>query len=452
MSQPFGLNTWFYDAWKPDRRDITRWLVHSAIFEPNDSSVSQLLFRRIVGWDESPPPDWISAPGKGRVSCSFSEIRGASPEEVLPNDIIDHAACHSIEVRRTCPPVRHWNGGLASDDFGVRVGSSIYEFWAQSSEYEAAVKIWNSLDSHEMRAVLAGGNAAITRGYLASSVVIVPRLAPFLLDIHTVVAPKELEPWDQVHLISETLDGNVPLDHDVGELTLEPGRELGSQETLQYLRIYFTGCTFDSLHGAPTDGVPDHIALYPGNRHGCSGSDWRLTLIASGTLCSTVEVGLIRGIGVGYFSSEPWVDRVPQHGFSAPARVIHISPKDDEAAQSAREMVSAVGRPANLCDPFVDAESLNALSAVLGGGKVLGKKKSLNSVGQSWFTRHATSARSHGRLHDRFIVGTRGALLIGTSLNGIGKRHCFVVQLDNLMRSQAQSVFDALWQEAEACW
>jgi len=52
-------------------------------------------------------------------------------------------------------------------------------------------------------------------------------------------------------------------------------------------------------------------------------------------------------------------------------------------------------------------------------------------------------------LHDRFIIDDRSMLILGTSLNGFGKKQCFVVRTGENMRVGMIRWFDGLWGTAK---
>ena len=53
-------------------------------------------------------------------------------------------------------------------------------------------------------------------------------------------------------------------------------------------------------------------------------------------------------------------------------------------------------------------------------------------------------------LHDRYIIHDDGLLLLGTSLNGLGKKQTFVVALGPDLRADVSAAFESRWQTATA--
>jgi hypothetical protein len=53
-------------------------------------------------------------------------------------------------------------------------------------------------------------------------------------------------------------------------------------------------------------------------------------------------------------------------------------------------------------------------------------------------------------LHDRYIIDDVGMLILGASLNGFGKKQCFVIRAGEDVRSMAMTAFDANWASAVA--
>ncbi len=50
-----------------------------------------------------------------------------------------------------------------------------------------------------------------------------------------------------------------------------------------------------------------------------------------------------------------------------------------------------------------------------------------------------------GPLHDRYIIDDSIMVILGTSLNGFGKKQCFVIQTGQDLRSVLIPVFDGAW-------
>jgi hypothetical protein len=53
-----------------------------------------------------------------------------------------------------------------------------------------------------------------------------------------------------------------------------------------------------------------------------------------------------------------------------------------------------------------------------------------------------------GLLHDRYLIHDKGMLLIGTSLNGLGLKQSFVIEIGEDIRSVVIAAFDGIWRTA----
>jgi hypothetical protein len=52
-------------------------------------------------------------------------------------------------------------------------------------------------------------------------------------------------------------------------------------------------------------------------------------------------------------------------------------------------------------------------------------------------------------LHDRYLLEDSSMRILGTSLNGLGKKECFVIKAGDDMRATMLGVFDKRWNEAQ---
>ncbi|MDD2912139.1 MAG: hypothetical protein PHF77_01250 [Candidatus Bipolaricaulis anaerobius] len=111
-----------------------------------------------------------------------------------------------------------------------------------------------------------------------------------------------------------------------------------------------------------------------------------------------------------------------------------------------------------VCDPYFDYATVEHLDAcspqctidiLTTNVRDSGKLRRLLNVAQ------ASGRDIHVRLlatpilHDRFIIDDRSMLILGTSLNGFGKKQCFVVRTGESMRVGMIRWFDGLWGTAK---
>jgi hypothetical protein len=112
-----------------------------------------------------------------------------------------------------------------------------------------------------------------------------------------------------------------------------------------------------------------------------------------------------------------------------------------------------------ICDPYVDNRTIDLL-AECGAAEDI-KLLTVNVHKEGPFRRDlAAFAREHGdiletrvleqgNLHDRYIIHSDGMLLLGTSLNGLGKKQSFIVSVGEDLRQMASPAFDRSWASAK---
>jgi hypothetical protein len=140
-------------------------------------------------------------------------------------------------------------------------------------------------------------------------------------------------------------------------------------------------------------------------------------------------------------------------GFSAPASVTYVPPTLKAADSAFRELVRA-GAPISICDAYAEPTSLDRVFSILRPGRLLTHKHSVKADGitEVWARAHEIEVLVVPKLHDRFVVGSRRAFLVGASLNGLGNSHSFLIELDAVMQERVEAVFAELWATSEAAW
>jgi len=118
------------------------------------------------------------------------------------------------------------------------------------------------------------------------------------------------------------------------------------------------------------------------------------------------------------------------------------------------EILSAVTGEVLLCDPYIDDKTLVALTSVPTTVRI--KLLSLNVSDPTQFRRklHAYD-KQYGNLeirvspvadlHDRYLIDARRMLMIGQSLNGIGKKQTFIVAVGEDLRNSMEATFWKRW-------
>jgi hypothetical protein len=107
-----------------------------------------------------------------------------------------------------------------------------------------------------------------------------------------------------------------------------------------------------------------------------------------------------------------------------------------------------------VCDAYLDSTTLEHLHAVDTTVPVKLLTKNVKDSGE--LRRLAAAWKAEGRtleirvdnsapLHDRYVIDDVSMLILGTSLNGFGKKQCFVVKAGPDIRSVLTPAFDTLW-------
>lgn len=120
-------------------------------------------------------------------------------------------------------------------------------------------------------------------------------------------------------------------------------------------------------------------------------------------------------------------------------------------------MQSLVG-VVRFCDPYVESSSLDLLAEATKATEI--RLLTVNIARPPVFTRDLAAFRKEhgsrievrqaaaGTLHDRYAIDDTRMLLFGTSLNGLGKKQSFIVELGPDMRATVLAAFDAVWATA----
>lgn len=368
--EPMGpRNTWVQRAWLRDTCSITRWFELDTI--ATVKGISILLIRRILGWDDSPPPTWVSEMTGSRVTTTVRELATRDFLELLDAPTQALIRKSKREVRRLEPPISDWYGTVDSEAWNLNLPLVLYEVWASDTTHAEADAVWRALDESERDAT---GITPRTAAYIGSTVLLIPQSKSFFAGVENLVIVGDDTSFTRpISLVSEVLDGKAVLSRVSGPLRLEAPRVLTPRERLRYLRVHFRQSAFAAMNAPVVDEPASAVAQHPQSAHGLSGSDWSLSVIDPTGTCDVSSVGLIRGIGGGYFTKQPWRERAPALGFSAPASVVHVS-RAPQAGAAALQLLEEVGAPAALCDPYAEPQRLQA---VMRGGRVLTSAKQL---------------------------------------------------------------------------
>jgi hypothetical protein len=128
-----------------------------------------------------------------------------------------------------------------------------------------------------------------------------------------------------------------------------------------------------------------------------------------------------------------------------------------QATLSLHAFLGSLTGTIRICDPYLDSTTLDHLSAcavgcpirlltknVKDGGRLRVLLGAAKVEGRIIEVRVAASAQ----LHDRYVIDSSRMLILGTSLNGFGKKQGFVVQAGPDVRGVVLQVFDSSWLSA----
>jgi hypothetical protein len=165
------------------------------------------------------------------------------------------------------------------------------------------------------------------------------------------------------------------------------------------------------------------------------------------------------------FSNEPWKMRVPGHGFSPPAQLFAVQHEESSfegdtiGRDEAFELMGTVGDDARLHDSYFafgdadDAEErFDDLASRFSSLQILTQAGKIDQEAENWAKDQNIPVKTvqDVAVHDRFLVGERRALIIGHSINALGKQLSFIVLTDNEMRQDLDDLFYQLWEDADA--
>lgn len=142
----------------------------------------------------------------------------------------------------------------------------------------------------------------------------------------------------------------------------------------------------------------------------------------------------------------------------APASAIEfIDPQNAlRAVLSVHDMLGQLRGTVRVCDPYIDRRTIEHLDAVHRDASIRLLTRNVTDEGA---LRRVLAAAQQNRslevrigqneaLHDRYVIDDVTMLLIGTSLNGLGKKQSFVVRAGEDVRGVVVPAFDEMWKRA----
>lgn len=143
---------------------------------------------------------------------------------------------------------------------------------------------------------------------------------------------------------------------------------------------------------------------------------------------------------------------------AAQSSILFIDPiQAVKATLSLHDFFSKLKGTVRVCDAYLDNATLEHLHALDKGVTVQLLTKNVKDSGP--LRRIVTAWKSEGRnleirvdgsapLHDRYIIDESIMVILGTSLNGFGKKQCFIIQTGPDLRAVLIPSFDSLWKSA----
>ncbi len=143
-----------------------------------------------------------------------------------------------------------------------------------------------------------------------------------------------------------------------------------------------------------------------------------------------------------------------------PSSILFVDPsKAVQAVLDLHGLLSNSRGVVRICDPYFDNVSLQHLDACSSASeiRVLTRNIKDNGALRALHSAFGTQGRTvnirvvgANVLHDRYILDDSGMKILGTSLNGFGKKQCFVIAAGSDMKNAMLSVFDGHWSGATA--
>ncbi|MFM9995573.1 MAG: hypothetical protein ACKVU4_07200 [Phycisphaerales bacterium] len=147
-----------------------------------------------------------------------------------------------------------------------------------------------------------------------------------------------------------------------------------------------------------------------------------------------------------------------EHLNGAASDILLVDPSKAVAATATlHDTLAALSGTIRVCDPYLDAQTLHHLDAVPTQSTIrlltynITDSGTTRSLVQAFASKGVTLEvrRAHANvMHDRYVIAGQGVLILGTSLNGFGKKQCFVVRAGQSIAGSLTKTFDDLWAKA----
>lgn len=140
------------------------------------------------------------------------------------------------------------------------------------------------------------------------------------------------------------------------------------------------------------------------------------------------------------------------------SKVTVIDPKNAvQHLMTLHDQLSVLKGNIYICDPYLDAATLEHLDSCAEGTNIFllthsiqdtGRLRQLLSAYPSTKKRIEIRKTKKAIIHDRYIIDKKDMLILGTSLNGYGKKQCFIIAAGQDIRATMLDNFKTHWGEA----
>ena len=136
--------------------------------------------------------------------------------------------------------------------------------------------------------------------------------------------------------------------------------------------------------------------------------------------------------------------------------ILYVDPTQAVAhTMRLHSVLSAVQGIVRVCDAYLDATTIEHLEACVQTVPIRLLTKNIKDNGPlrrviaaAKLNRTLEIRQTNAALHDRYIIDDNQMLILGTSLNGFGKKQCFIINAGPDIRATLLTTFDAHWNSA----
>ena len=144
-----------------------------------------------------------------------------------------------------------------------------------------------------------------------------------------------------------------------------------------------------------------------------------------------------------------------QHLGRAQSPIVLIDPAEAlQATVALHDLLGSLKGDIRLCDPYLDAKTMEHLDACPSSSRLSlltqnvrdsGRLRSLLSAAQGSMAGCDVRVAPPKTLHDRYLIDDEGMIILGTSLNGFGKKQSFLIRAGADFAVAMGKEFDRIW-------